>query len=377
MRILLLLNSYLKDAPNCVMLSIAQYLNNNAWDVSVCSMTSEDGYIADMLLEAGISKIYALNMSSPFSVRKACSDLSRIIDNVKPDIVHAGLVRPSVIASLLAYFKDIGILTWTQSGIHEWSECPPIPRIIMKYIIRLMSLKAERIVAVSDGLRNVLIDNEFLASRVIAIPNGVDTNRYQPDTSKCTQLRDILSIDSTSPLFGSAGNLRFVKGYDLLIKAFSCLKQNLKSAHLVIWGDGPEMENLKSMTQKQHLSECVYFLGHSNQLPDFLPQLDVYVQPSRQEAFGLATAEALASNVPVVVNDTPGLSDLSKPGVTGEKTNCFSPNDFASTMASVYQNRTVYADKCRQFICDNFSETRMLTAYEKLFRELVRGHANV
>jgi glycosyltransferase involved in cell wall biosynthesis len=75
-------------------------------------------------------------------------------------------------------------------------------------------------------------------------------------------------------------------------------------------GGGPLDGDLKQLTHRLGIRERVHFLGNRDDIPNLLGIADIYVQPSRDEGFGIAALEAMAAGVPVVVSALPALSEV-------------------------------------------------------------------
>src|SRR5690606_7317873 len=107
------------------------------------------------------------------------------------------------------------------------------------------------------------------------------------------------------------------KGIDDLLHAAAMLLPNQPDLHVNISGDGPERPSLEALAQELGIAGRVHFLGRVPHAPDFLRQLDIFVLPSRFEAFGLVAAEAMAVGTPVIVSNAGGLPEVVAHGKTG------------------------------------------------------------
>jgi glycosyltransferase involved in cell wall biosynthesis len=136
---------------------------------------------------------------------------------------------------------------------------------------------------------------------IAVIPNGVDAPAQltpEPFLQMFPQLRDRRLI-----LF--LGRIHYVKGLDVLVQAWSRIRRNFESAHLVL--AGPDSENTRTPLQQQiaslGLSDHVTFTGMLNETEKWsaLTAADAFVLPSYSEAFSMAVLEAMAAGLPVIV----------------------------------------------------------------------------
>lgn len=122
---------------------------------------------------------------------------------------------------------------------------------------------------------------------------------------------------ATGPVFGAAGRLVAVKGYDCLLRAFAAVVAEAPTARLEICGDGPLRAELESQARRLGCRNAVTFLGWRRDYPAPAGGWDVFVQPSLEEGFGVALLEAMAQGLPAVASDVGGIPELVEPGVTG------------------------------------------------------------
>jgi len=167
------------------------------------------------------------------------------------------------------------------------------------------------------------------------VPHAIHNERFaDPDgtfANRAEQWRDDLDISPDAPVFLFAGKLEAKKAPDVLLGAFLELEE--QAAHLVVVGDGPMAESLRSRGNEH---PRVHFLGFQNQsrMPVVYRLGDVFVLPSRgpNETWGLAVNEAMACGRPVVVTDRVGCApDLIDDGENGHVV----PADDASALRGV------------------------------------------
>ena len=122
---------------------------------------------------------------------------------------------------------------------------------------------------------------------------------------------------ATGPVFGAAGRLVTVKGFDCLLRAFAAVVAEAPAARLEICGDGPLRSELEAQARRLGCGHAVTFLGWRRDYPACAGGWDVFVQPSLEEGFGVALLEAMAHGLPAVASDVGGIPELVEPGVTG------------------------------------------------------------
>lgn len=104
-----------------------------------------------------------------------------------------------------------------------------------------------------------------------------------------------------------AARMSVEKDHDTVLLAMKELPENV---HLVLAGTGPLLNKVKALSEKLSLFDRVHFVGYRYDLERIMKTVDIMVQSSHWEGFGLAAMEGMASGLPVVASDVPGLSEI-------------------------------------------------------------------
>jgi glycosyltransferase involved in cell wall biosynthesis len=148
------------------------------------------------------------------------------------------------------------------------------------------------------------------------IPSAVDLDRFRPGID-ASGLRTDLRLDGKRVAVFT-GRLVPHKGVDVLLQALVRLPSDVV---LVVIGAGPRLTSLVGLARRLGVDDRVRFCPAvtDEDLPRYLALADVFVFPSqnRLEGFGLAVAEAMATGLPVVIADMPGVREVIEPGREG------------------------------------------------------------
>ncbi len=157
---------------------------------------------------------------------------------------------------------------------------------------------AAKVVAVSDGARDSLIDYFKLK------PESVE-RIYNPVLQDATSLAR-RSPDSSSVRIIAAGRLTQAKNYPLMIRAVKILIDRFNLAcHLDIYGTGALGDQLQVLIDELNLSSQITLRGFVKNLPEKLSESDVFLQSSSWEGFGNVLVEALHAGLKVIATDCP------------------------------------------------------------------------
>lgn len=169
--------------------------------------------------------------------------------------------------------------------------------------------------------------------------NGVDFSKITQKKIYSTKPHRILSI---------ARVLFCTKAQDVIVEAFNILPKAIKdSIKLEFWGDGPDLEKLKDLVEKNNLKNYINICGNvPNQYVNaHLQDFDVIIQASHHEGLGLCAIEAMGAKIPLILSNALGFLEVSKDGTYAHLFNGGDSEDLANTLESVYNN---YSDACLQ-----------------------------
>ena len=227
---------------------------------------------------------------------------------------------------------------------------------------RLSYRLAHRIVTNSGVVARGMQRDGLPAGRVVVIPNGLDVARFRP-IARCGGVRRI----------GTLARLHPVKGLDVLVDAVALLQRDLPEIEATIIGDGPERAALEQRIARLGLARRVHLAGHHDDVAAALAGLDLFVLPSRSEAFPNAVIEAMASALPVVATDVGGVPEMVEHGHTG----ILVPPERPDRMAAAIHELAAQPDRAwamgrraRAHVLSRYSFERMVGQFEALYLEI-------
>ena len=219
------------------------------------------------------------------------------------------------------------------------------------------------IIAVSEAVRRALIETGIPAEKIETIHTGINTSSEVPPPLRSGRTQSDFVI-------GHMGAFTAEKGQDVAVAAAALLQSSLPRARMVLAGEGPMLENVRGMAPKN-----VTFPGFLSDRPAFFASLDVFIMPSRSEAWGLAALEAMAHGVPVIASDTGGLPELVEDGNGGWLVRPGDPGALARaiTYAAANPERLEEQRQKARERARLFSVERMVEQTEAFYRRLVEG----
>jgi glycosyltransferase involved in cell wall biosynthesis len=224
---------------------------------------------------------------------------------------------------------------------------------------------AHRIVANSRAAADRLAAERIPSRKIAVIPNGLDAGNFIARPAR-PRLRRVVTV----------ANLRPEKGHDVLIDAAARVLVRYPDAHFEVVGGGPLLSALLTQADEAGVLRAFTFRGHCDDVPRRLEGADLFVLPSRSEAFPNAVLEAMAAGLPVIASGVGGIREV----IDHEQTGLLAPPDDAPALAEricrVMGDPLLaarLASCARARVRARFSFDRMVASFEGLYlSELTR-----
>lgn len=314
-------------------------LQKNKYEFEVILTRGENEYV-DELNALGVSVFHKRDIG-----------LWGIIKHLnKADLVHAHLF-PSLYIALLTTTPTV----ITEHNPHYRRRDVPF----VKFLESILFRKFKKTACISQGVETALLsDLRWKSDKTTVINNGVDLSRFSLTPKQYP--------NSDVPFkIGMVGRLHPQKDIHTLLDVIKLLAD---SCELHLAGDGQLREELENYAAKIGVTHKVKFHGQVNNIPEFLDSLDLYVQSSNWEGFGLAVVEAMAAGVPCLATNVEGLNNVvDKPylfEVGDVKYLCSLIADIRESASSYKKLAALSINKAKQFSINNTA-----ISYQSLYDE--------
>jgi glycosyltransferase involved in cell wall biosynthesis len=210
------------------------------------------------------------------------------------------------------------------------------------YVItdRMLRFRTKKYIAVSDYLKRITTKTGVKESIIKMIYNGVELDiKTNPTGNK-------------GVVIGTMGRLHKVKNFSNLITA---MKGTNEDVTLNIYGEGGERASLEKVITDNHLQERVKLCGR-RELSEIFSSIDLYIQPSLAEGFGIAVVQAMLAEKPVIVTPGGALEELvdSERGYIAEGFGAIEIEDVIERALGDKDSWATKAERAKVFAKDNF-----------------------
>lgn len=359
-RVLLLSNSLGIGGAERLVASLADQLAARGHQVMVVSLVGPTLFKPDNPQV----EVVALQMSkTPAGFVRGYLGVRRLIRRFRPDVVHSHMVHANLLARLLRLSISIPRLICTAHNTNEGGR------------LRMLAYR------LTDGLADLStnVSLEAVAAfeqkgavpkgRMLAVMNGIDCAEFYADAASRAQTRRLLASTESEQVFIAVGRLTEAKDFPNLLRAFVSVSEACPHACLWIVGDGPLRNELEAQAMSLGLGGRVRFLGIRRDVPLLLRAADIFVLSSAWEGFCLAAAEAMATQLPVVVTDCGGVRET-----VGDCGFMVPAGDSAALAVAMLQaarlspgQAQLIGERARQRVLELYSLERMVDRWQTLY----------
>jgi len=298
--------------------------------------------------EVNVKKI-PLSMRGEFDVFSAIK-LSKFIKKFEPHILHAHTAHSlstAIVAKKLSG-KNPKIIASRRVDFHIKSK--------KKY------LAADRIIAVSNAVKEVLKKDGISEEKINVVYSGIDLADFANLDGE--YLRKEFNLREDDFIIGNIAALTEQKDHETLLKGVSHLEIDFK---LFIVGEGHLRKKLERLSEKLKIKDRVIFTGFRKDARNFLKIFDLFVLTSKWEALGTSILDAMAAGVAVVATNVGGISEMIEEGVDGFLVEAGDHKDIAEKIVFLKENKDV-RDKIVFNAREKVKNFSVENTVEKIFR---------
>jgi L-malate glycosyltransferase len=341
-------------------LKVVNGLQSRGLRASICSLRPPSAL--DDQLAPGV-KLFQLGQQRGNSLRSVWR-LYRTLLEERPHIVHTHSWSTLCEGLVAARLARVPVFVHGEHGTLDTR-----PRTLM--VQRWAWKRADAVLSVSSRLAERIASTvDFPLDRIRVIRNGVDLDRFRPQSKALLRARLNLPVDGL--VVGTIGRFVPVKDQRSLINAIALLREDGVACSAVLVGDGPLRGALQQYAADRGVASHVHFAGERRDVHEIIPAFDVFALVSISEGLSNTTMEAMASGVPVVATRVGGADELVVDGTTGRLVPPSNPEALVEALKTLLKDerlRTTFGHAARARMEQEFGLSRMISNYERLYRE--------
>ena len=356
-----------------LLISMSRNYNRNKYQFIFCNIFADckkEQSFPNEIRESG-DEIINLFGSSYREAAVIFYKLLKIIKYKKVDIVHTWMFHSNFLGQLAAFILKVRVRIISR----QYKDFLYLCKGKSEQVVDLISERlCSHIVACSEGVKEHLMEVERVQpGRISVIYNSVDLAKMIADCDAVEQLKAQFSLNNCV-VVGTIARLYPTKGHRYLLKAINIIKAAHPNLKLLLVGDGPLKSELMRLSREYSIEKNVLFFGHRTDIPELLSLIDIVVQPSLEEGFGITMIEAMSLEKPVIGSRVGGIPEVIDDGVTG----LLVPPADAEALASAISELIKQSAKRKELglagrarVEKKFTIDVMLEEYEKLYSEAI------
>ena len=310
-----------------------------------------------------VATVYGMTMRGDLDVAMVVR-LRRLIRASRPDLVHLhSRIGADVMGGIAARLGGVPV-------IHTRRVDNPEPRWMVALKYRLY----DRVVAISEGIGQVLLAEGLPADKLRVVRSAVDSETYALPCER-TVIATRLGVPEDGLLIGVVAQLIARKGHGDLLDALPPLMDRYPSLRVLFFGKGPLAEGLQARIEQLGLPGRVQLAGFRTDLAELLPCQDLVVHPARMEGLGVSLLQAACAGVPIVASRAGGIPEAVRDGENGL---LVPPGDVTAlreaidTLLSDPARRRMLGARGQALMAREFSIDAMVEGNIAVYRELLR-----
>lgn len=275
--------------------------------------------------------------------------MREIFKKEKIDLIHTHNLGPLIYGGIAAKMCGIPSVNTRHGSAKK------------KTISFIWNLNKNIVVVSEDAKRELLSHSKVLPEKVKVIYNGISANGAQT------------RIAGNAGLIGNVARLSEEKDHFTLIEAFSRVVKEIKGAILMIVGDGPLMDSLKSKVRSLNLKEKVLFLGFRDDVQDLMKTFDIFTLSSTTEGISLTLLEAMRAGKPIVATDVGGNREVVSDQESGILVPKKNPEEMARAIIRILKDKRLAGKmgaRGHEIVKEKFSLERMTKEYIELYESI-------
>lgn len=313
--------------------------------------------------------------------------LADLIEEVKPDIVHAHSPALNGLPAIwAAHPKGLPVVyevraLWEEAGVEAGTVRPGSLRYRASRLLESHVLhRADAVAVLCDGVRRDVLARGVPESKLTVIPNAVDLANFSPERRRDAALAEKLGLNGATVL-GFIGSFYEYEGLDLLLRALPKARATGLNLKLLLVGGGPHEADLRRLAVEGGIADVVVFTGRVPfaEVERYYDLVDVFVYPRRKSRLTdlvtpLKPIEAMAKERLVIASDCGGHKEIVTDGRNGLLFVADDADALADRIVQAVNNSAQWpaiGKVAREYVIRERTWTASVNRYEPVYQQLM------
>lgn len=351
---------------------LLRFMQHDQSDIehSICNLGYSE-YQSDAFSETDAT-VHTLGISSKRKAPLLIYRLARFLRKHNFDIIHNHQVQAIIYGRIAARLVGEGPVISNHQNVRQSYQ--RLTTELEKWTRGLDDVTT----AVSKGVKQSFADkNPEPTGDWEVVYNSIDIDsfqaRLQNRQSAVRDLKEKYGIQSDHFVFLNVGRYVFQKNQALLIEAMGELVEKFTNIRMFIVGWGEKKRELREKVTQMGLSNEVIITGRADPIHEYYLLADAFVLPSHYEGLSVAALEALATELPIIGTNVPGINELVETGRNGYLVSPDSHEQLAEAMGRTITEMEIeeFGSASLQLVQTRFSIASMVDSYHKIYDRVI------
>ncbi len=355
-----------------VLFHLVKNMDAARFENQVVSLISP-GKVGEKIRALGLP-VFSLEVRSGHPDPGSLFKLSGLLRRESPDMVQTWLYHADLLGLLAARKAGMPVVWNIRASNMDMSHYRRLSNLVLKACI-LLSGWPQAVIVNSRAGQAFHEDLGYHPRRWVYIPNGIDTEQFQPDPSARVTLRNELELAPDALLIGLIARFDPMKDHENFMLAAGLLAARRPDVHFILAGNRVDPSNpfFGKYLEKDEFRGRLHLLGQRDDMPDLMAALDIASLSSYGEGFPNTVAEAMSCGTPCVVTDTGDSAYLvEKTGiVVAPKDPQALAEGWRQMITLGIEGRKKLGEAARRRIQKDFQLPEITRQYERLYESLM------
>lgn len=351
---------------------LALELVRRGWQARIVSMIPPETDLPEELAANGIA-VEHLEMRAGVPDPRCLFKLLVILRRYRPDVLHTHMTHANLLGRLSRILHPMPALVSTLHGFKMYGVNSRFTAL-RELGHRLTDPLASMTTAICNAATQSYIQSKSAPlTKIMAVPNGLDTEAFAPDTAARERIRKELGLPDNAFAWLAVGRLESPKNYPLMLQAFA--RAASPDDVLLICGTGALRQRVEMNAQALGIEKQVRLLGVRRDIPAMMNAADAFVLSSDTEGLPMVLLQASSTGLPIVATNVGGNSEVVLDGQTGYITPRGKVEPLAEAMlrlrGATAEERAALGAAGREYTVSKYDMKIVAERWEELYSRLL------
>lgn len=344
----------------------------------IISLTG-DGVVGEKFRAQGF-QVETINMLGGNSLIFEFAKLIQILKKDPPDLIQSWMYHSDFVGTLASVFLGGIPIVW---GVHHTLDTKDSVKRRTRVIIQINAIFShwfpKKIICCARSVKSTHERLGYSSNRMMVIPNGVDTEKFNINEEAKDALISELHLDTKTQLIGFFARYHPQKDHRNFAQAAHLLLQSHPGVHFLLAGNEITYQNnqLIQILREAKIESSTHLLGIRSDMPVLMAGVDIVCLPSAfGEALPVSIIEAMSCATPCVVTDVGDAAILVEG--CGRIVPPHDPVSLSNALLDLLSLQTIQFSelriRSRERVLNTYRIENVLEQYETLYREILNGY---